>query len=64
MDDFGTIVARAEAEQAKAHEQERRALWCRAWCAVSGRGGCNFVDAATWADRALAEFDKRFAPKP
>ncbi len=46
------------------HELARKKLWADAWTAVANASDCKSKNApTTWADQALADFDKRF-PKP
>lgn len=40
----------------------RQEVWLRAWTAVAGCWNQKDIDAcAKWADKCLAEFDKRFS---
>lgn len=45
-------------------EDTRQEVWMRAWCATSNANDCKSPQTATaWADKCLAEFDKRFKVK-
>lgn len=45
------------------HERDRRMMWLSAMCAALGSEGRSAMLAAEDADRALAEYDKRFDPE-
>jgi len=43
------------------HPQE---VWMKAWCAVATACGCKTPEKATeWADKAMADYLKRWIPK-
>ena len=43
------------------HEQQRKKLWCEVYVAyVRSDNSTESSGGASWADRALREFDKRF----
>lgn len=51
-------------EQQAKHEEARKQVWSSAWSATANANDCKNKEVATsWADHALAEFDKRF-PRP
>lgn len=48
-------------EQQLKHEEMRKQVWSSAWSATANANDCKEKTTATsWADHALAEFDKRF----
>lgn len=47
------------------HQSQRIELWCNAWVAVASSSNCDRTSVpASWADRALRDFDERFTPPP
>lgn len=45
----------------KTHQDQRKELWIKAWCATANANDCKHTSTATmYADAALKEFDKRF----
>jgi hypothetical protein len=48
----------------KEHDEKRKDLWIKAWCATANANDCKHTSTATrYADEALKAFDDRF-PKP
>lgn len=43
------------------HEEQRKQLWIKAWCATANTNDCKYTSTATrYADEALKAFDERF----
>lgn len=46
------------------HEAAREEFWCKVWLSASSAANIEEAKvASSWADYALAEFDKRFSPE-